>query len=140
MSPCILAPHIPRTPASIPSPPVLPLPPLPLIAYSPSTAPNADPINEDINASLRAPFYSDVRAFYGRVLQDVEWEAFCKTLLLWAHKIRSSLPSSQTSHPTTGWARRRHQGRRPAITTGLSGYSTIRQCCPQTSCGTRPSS
>eukprot|EP00731_Ephydatia_muelleri_P034312 Em0054g35a len=120
---CIPIPHIPHIPASTPPPPVLPLPSLPLAAYSPSTAPSADPTNEDINASLRAPFYSDVRAFYGRVLQGAEWEAFCKTLLSWAHKIRLSLPTSQTSHPTTGWARRRHQGRRPPPL--QSGYPDI---------------
>ena len=116
---CIPIPHIPHIPASTPPPPVLPLPSLPLAAYSPSTAPSADPTNEDINASLRAPFYSDVCAFYGRVLQGAEWEAF----LSWAHKIWSSLPTSQTSHPTTGWARRRHQGRRPPPS--QSGYPDI---------------
>ena len=120
---CIPIPHFPHIPASTPPPPVLPLPSLPLAAYSPSTAPSADPTNEDINASLRAPFYSDVRAFYGRVLQGAEWEAFCKTLLSWAHKIRLSLPTSQTSHPTTGWARRRHQGHRPPPS--QSGYPDI---------------
>ncbi|KAL5510064.1 hypothetical protein EMCRGX_G005537 [Ephydatia muelleri] len=69
----------------------------------------------DVNATIRAPFYKDVLAFYGHQLDEAEWGRFCATLLRWAETLRSATASSRphTPHLTAGWARRRNQGRRP---------------------------
>eukprot|EP00731_Ephydatia_muelleri_P034302 Em0054g25a len=42
----------------------------------------------DVNATIRAPFYKDVLAFYGHQLDEAEWGRFCATLLRWAETLR----------------------------------------------------
>ncbi|KAL5509833.1 hypothetical protein EMCRGX_G005269 [Ephydatia muelleri] len=56
----------------------------------------------------------EVRTFYGWVLNNLEWDEFCQTLLCWAAKLRDLVVSSQPRppHPTAGWSRRRNLNRR----------------------------
>ncbi|KAL5509978.1 hypothetical protein EMCRGX_G005435 [Ephydatia muelleri] len=103
----------PSPPSSPSVPAALPLPPLPPAYSTPSTQKTDGAI--DVNATIRAPFYKDVLAFYGHQLDEAEWDRFCATLLRWAETLRSATASSRshTPHPTAGWARRRNQHRRP---------------------------
>ena len=88
-------------------------PPLPP-AYSSPSIPTTDD-NFDLNTTVWAPFYNEVQEFSGRQLTKAEWDGFCALLLCWADKLKSLVvsPQSRTSHPTTGWARRRNVRRRP---------------------------
>ena len=89
--------------------------PAPPNSYSLSAIANADPVVDDVNATLRAPFYSAVRAFDNRALQPSEWDDFCATLLFWADNIRLSLTQSRPQRPSTRRPPRSQQGRHSSL-------------------------